>query len=283
VTVVETGHFAAAAHHAGFRSVTAVTNLVHRGNERGLDALTIAAGRGRPPTEDASVPAQIVRVAPVPPDRRTDQTATGSRATATAARVRARRHCQTADALSPGDGRRAGHRGDAHHECPPPSVAASGTDRDPCDVARRAPSGYCAAKEEKFFGWRLHLIVTPQGVPVSFDLLPASLHDLTPLHELAERLPSGAWLYGDKADNSADNEAMLEGETGVRLVPIRKANMVPNPIDERVGLQRYRKQIEGVNSQWAAWGVQRLHARTNAGFMLKVWASLFALLCMNAC
>jgi len=32
-----------------------------------------------------------------------------------------------------------------------------------------------------------------------------------------------------------------------------------------------------------AWGVQRLHARTNAGFMLKVWASLFALLCMNAC
>ncbi len=149
-------------------------------------------------------------------------------------------------------------------------------------VRGRAYCGYCAAKEETFFGWRLHLIVTPQGVPVSFDLLPASLHDLTPLHELAERLPSGAWLYGDKAYNSADDEAMLEGETGVRLVPIRKANMVPNPIDERVGLQRYRKQIEGVNSQLAAWGVQRLHARTNAGFMLKVWASLFALLCMNA-
>jgi len=38
-----------------------------------------------------------------------------------------------------------------------------------------------------------------------------------------------------------------------------------------------------VNSQLEAWGVQRLHARTNEGFMLKLWASLFALLCMNAC
>ncbi len=155
-------------------------------------------------------------------------------------------------------------------------------------VRGREYCGYCAAKEETgalraAFGWRLHLIVTPTGIPVSFDLLPAALHDLTPVHELAERLPSGAWVYGDKAYNSADDEATLEGETGVRLVPIRKANMAPNSLDERVGLRRYRKKIEGVNSQLEAWGVQRLHARTNAGFMLKVWASLFALLCMNAC
>jgi len=90
-------------------------------------------------------------------------------------------------------------------------------------------------------------------------------------------------VYGDKAYNSADDEATLEGETGVRRVPIRKANMQPNALDERVGLRRYRKKVEGVNSQLEAWGVQRLHARTNEEIMLKVWASLFALLCMNAC
>ncbi len=150
-------------------------------------------------------------------------------------------------------------------------------------VRGAAYCGYCAAKKEKFFGWRLYLIVTPTGIPVSFDLLPASLHDLTPVHELIERVPGGAWVYGDKGYNSGDDEATLAGETGVRLVPIRKANMVPNPIDERVGLRAHRKKIEGVNSQLEAWGVQRLHARTNAGFMLKVWASLLALLCMNAC
>ena len=142
--------------------------------------------------------------------------------------------------------------------------------------------GYCAAKEEKFYGWRLHLVCTPSGIPVAFDLLPASCHDLTPVHELIERVPGGAWVYGDKAYNSADDEAMIEGETGVRLVPIRKANMTPNPIDEREGLRVYRKGIEGANSQLAAWGIQRLHARTHEGFVLKVLASLFALLCTNA-
>src|SRR5258706_8647782 len=55
-------------------------------------------------------------------------------------------------------------------------------------VRGREYYGYCAAKEETgalwaAFGWRLHLIVTPAGIPVSFDLLPASLHDLTPVHE----------------------------------------------------------------------------------------------------
>jgi hypothetical protein len=128
----------------------------------------------------------------------------------------------------------------------------------------------------------LHLIVTPTGVPVSFEVLPASLHDLTPVHEMIERVPGGAWVYADKGYNSGDDEAMIEGETGVRLVPIRKANMEPNSWDERLGLNEYRKRIEVVNSQLTAWGIQRLHARTNAGFMLKVWASLFALLCVNA-
>ncbi len=61
--------------------------------------------------------------------------------------------------------------------------------------------GYCAAKKETgalwaAFGWRLHLIVTPDGIPVSFDLLPASFHDLTPVHELMERLPTGATADG---------------------------------------------------------------------------------------
>jgi hypothetical protein len=33
--------------------------------------------------------------------------------------------------------------------------------------------GYCASKEEHFFGWHLHLVCDAQGAPVAFDLLPA--------------------------------------------------------------------------------------------------------------
>jgi DDE family transposase len=117
---------------------------------------------------------------------------------------------------------------------------------------------------------------------VSFQLVPAGFHDLTPLHELAYLLPEGARLFGDKAYNSADDEASLLAETGVRLIPIRKANMAAHEwfLDE-LELREYRHTIETVNSQLEKMGVERLHARTNVGLELKVYASLIALACTN--
>jgi transposase len=54
---------------------------VRRVNRAGLDALGIAAGRGRRPTSGATARAQIVATAQRPPDRKADGTATGSLAT----------------------------------------------------------------------------------------------------------------------------------------------------------------------------------------------------------
>jgi hypothetical protein len=142
--------------------------------------------------------------------------------------------------------------------------------------------GHCAAKRERFFGWRLHLVTTATGVPVAFSLLPASLHDLTPVHELTVGLPRDAWVYTDKAYNSRADEASILAETGVRVVPIRRKNMTPNTWLEKVGLREHRKRIETTNSQLEAMGLQRLRARTNAGFELKVHAALLALALTNA-
>lgn len=149
-------------------------------------------------------------------------------------------------------------------------------------VRGREYCGYCAAKKEKFFGWRLHLLCTPAGIPVSFDLVPAAFHDLTPLHELAVALPSGARLFGDKAYNSAADEASMLQDTGVRLIPVRRANMQEHAwfLDE-IELREYRHTIETVNSQCEKMGLERLYARTNPGFELKVLASIIALACTN--
>jgi len=46
-------------------------------------------------------------------------------------------------------------------------------------VRGRACCGSCAAKREKFFGWRVHLVCRPDGVPVRVQMLPAGVHDLT--------------------------------------------------------------------------------------------------------
>lgn len=117
---------------------------------------------------------------------------------------------------------------------------------------------------------------------MSFSLVAGSFHDLTPIHELAYVLPPGARLFADKAYNAADDEASIFAETGVRLIPIRRANMQPHAwfVDE-IELREYRHTIETVNSQLEKMGLQRLHARTTTGFELKLYASLIALICTN--
>ena len=142
--------------------------------------------------------------------------------------------------------------------------------------------GYCPARREKFFGWRLHLPCPPAGVPVAFDPAPAGLHDLTPIHELAYGLPAGASAYADKAYNAGADEATILADTGVRVVPIRRANMRPNLWADKLALREHRKRIETLYSRLAAMGVQRLHARTDVGLELKVHASLLAVAVPNA-
>ena len=148
-------------------------------------------------------------------------------------------------------------------------------------IRGRAYCGYCPAKQEKFFGWRLHLVCTTGGLPVAFTLLPGGFHDLTPIHELTVELPHGAWVYGDKGYNSAPDEAVIRATGGGVLVPRHKDNMAPNTRAEQCGLRTFRLAIETVNSQLTAMGLGHLHVRSVAGLEIKVHASLLALACLN--
>jgi hypothetical protein len=166
-------------------------------------------------------------------------------------------------------------------------------DRMPLPVCKRARAsrckkvrgkafcGYCAAKKEKFFGWRLHMICTLEGIPVSFDLLPASEQDLTSIHELTVCLPDGSTVFGDKGYISDPHALAILSSSGVRFVAIRRRNMTPNSWADEYDLRHYRRRIETVYSQLEATGMQHLHARTNHGFDLKAYASLLALAFTN--
>jgi hypothetical protein len=141
--------------------------------------------------------------------------------------------------------------------------------------------GYCATKKEKFFGWRLHLICDTRGIPVSFDVLPAACQDLTPVHELSFDLPPASRLLGDKAYIAQDDATTILDETGVYLIAARRKNMPPLAWADDWDLRHYRCRIETTYSQLEAMGLQRLHVRTQAGFEIKVFASLLALTFTN--
>ena len=89
-------------------------------------------------------------------------------------------------------------------------------------------------------------------------------------------------MFGDKAFTSLADEASIFAAMGVRLIPIRKANLQPHAwFLDALELQEYRHTIETVKSQLEKMGVERLHARTNIGLELKGHASLMALACTN--
>jgi hypothetical protein len=148
-------------------------------------------------------------------------------------------------------------------------------------VRGAAYCGYGAAKQESFFGWRLHLVCTSEGLPVRYSLLPAAYHDLTPIHELLWELPAGVWVVGDKAYNSAADEENLRQETGVVLVPIGRTSMTPNSWSERACLAEYRHSVETVNSQAEKMGLEHLQTRTTPGLEIKVAARVVALAFRN--
>ena len=139
--------------------------------------------------------------------------------------------------------------------------------------------GRCHLKRETFYGFRLHLVCTSAGLPVAFDILPASWHDLVPVQHLTAELPPRAKVVADRGyvSDYDGNLCYLYGD--IDFIPLQRRNMIPNSDHYRALIRQHRPMIETVYSQLEKMGVQRLHNRTLIGRFLKVYASLLALLC----
>ncbi len=142
--------------------------------------------------------------------------------------------------------------------------------------------GYCAAKEEYFYGLKAHTIVAASGRPVEVVLLCGCSHDLTGMKEMTLPLPEGATLYADKAYTEYADEDELKADRKIVLLPIRKSNAKRQHDAKLAKTIRYRrKRIETTFSQITTKLPHRLRAATPSGFESKVLALFvaFAILC----
>ncbi|KAB2902267.1 MAG: hypothetical protein F9K27_17405 [Anaerolineae bacterium] len=94
-------------------------------------------------------------------------------------------------------------------------------------------------------------------------------------------LPDGSQVIADKGYVSAWNCLLAQLYGNIALIPRYRHNMADFRQEDQRRLLKYRSPIETVNSQLEKMGLQRLHARTNHGFLLKVMASLLALAFAN--
>ena len=136
--------------------------------------------------------------------------------------------------------------------------------------------GYVASKRRYFYGLRLHLLTTTDGLPVEMMLAPGSEADIAAFRRLPLDLPPGATVLADKGYLDQHEEALLQ-DAGLRLLALRRANSrTPLPSWLTYLVQHKRKRIETVFSQIAAVLGRTIHAVTPRGFELKVFLTVLA-------
>ena len=148
------------------------------------------------------------------------------------------------------------------------------------ELAGHAGYGYCASHSRFFWGFRLYLITTPEGMPVLWGLANPKLGEREVTQALLEGdiehqlIRAGDVILGDKGFAGAEFEAFLRDQLGAHLVrPDRKDEPA------RFGkLARVRQWIESVfDTAKGQLTLEQHGARILAGVYARVAARLLAL------
>src|SRR5690606_31447407 len=136
--------------------------------------------------------------------------------------------------------------------------------------------GYCAAQDCDYYGYKLHAVCSTKGVFHSFDLSPASVHDIHYLKDIKEQL-SNCVLIGDKGYLSAEIQLNLFESCRINLATPMRKNQHQYKAQPRV-FRKARKRIETLFSQLCdQFMVRRNYAKTFIGFCTRIVSKISAL------
>lgn len=144
-------------------------------------------------------------------------------------------------------------------------------------AAYGARFGKCASKKLTYFGYRLHLLITMNGLIRDFILAPANEADLEVGHELLANHQDLSVL-GDKAYINADLADQLYKQRRVRLLTLpRKNQKIQVPKSTRRLFNSVRQMIETVNGQLASqFSIETNHAHHFYGVVARLYSKLTA-------
>src|SRR6267143_2139430 len=96
------------------------------------------------------------------------------------------------------------------------------------DFAGKADYGVCNSKAMKYFGFKLHTVVSLTGVIMNFMLTPANRYDNQPIVEFLDSFSHQLKrLLGDGAYNDATLQTFLQQSRGLQLLAPTKVNQEP--------------------------------------------------------
>jgi hypothetical protein len=135
----------------------------------------------------------------------------------------------------------------------------------------QATYGYCASRKLWYFGYKLVMLTTLEGVPVVYDLVPAHTDERAAAMSVLLRVRHST-ILGDKGFIGADWQAAVARRTGNQIWTPKRANQDPNPPAVDAVFGRLRQRIEGVFHELQNTGrqLERLLAKTVIGLTTRV-------------
>lgn len=141
----------------------------------------------------------------------------------------------------------------------------------------KAYHGRCASKRSWFYGLKVPVVATSDGLPVEFYSHAGAESEQTGRRGLALDLPAGSVLYTDAGYTDYVAEDLFNEASGSQQQTARRQNSKrPHHPAQSFLIQYFRKGIETCFSQLTARFPKQIHAVTAQGFALKIALFIFA-------
>ena len=136
--------------------------------------------------------------------------------------------------------------------------------------------GYCASQNTHFFGYKLHAVCSVNGVFQSFDLSPASVHDIHFLKDIKEQM-ADCTVLGDRGYLSSEIQLNLFETVKIKLETPMRINQ-KNYKKQPYIFMKSRKRIETLFSQLCdQFMIRRNYAKSFLGFKTRILSKLTSL------
>lgn len=137
--------------------------------------------------------------------------------------------------------------------------------------------GYTASFKRYFYGLKVQLITTREGIPVNYIITEGSASDAAMLEQIPFEMTPESRVYCDAGYTDYSFETKLKRRKGIQLLSQRKKNSKRKRSHKQEGIiKRHRKRIETALSVIKAKLPKRIHAVTIETFMLKIKCLILA-------
>ncbi|PIF30174.1 DDE family transposase [Flavobacterium sp. 9] len=138
--------------------------------------------------------------------------------------------------------------------------------------------GYTASMRNYFYGVKVQLLTTKNGIPIAFHFTPGKTADIKALGKMIDKLPAEASIYGDSAYTDYGLEDFALMEKCVLLKIQRKSNAKrTDTIEQKKEKLKMRKRVETTISDIKKMFPRTIHAVTLEGFLIKLTLFVFGL------